>query len=156
MVALFSLSLSGVLLASVVMLYVDAEVNGTKLKAFVDSGAQNTIMSIKCAERCGIMRLVDRRFAGEAVGVGKAKIVGKVCVSMTKGVLGLQHHWCCSRVVLVVRTQVHLAELKVGGQRFNCSFTVLDQNDMDFLFGLDMLKRHQYVHGCGSPLLPLL
>ncbi|XP_050241084.1 protein DNA-DAMAGE INDUCIBLE 1-like [Quercus robur] len=39
--------------ARVVMLYVDMEVNGFPLKAFVDNGAQSTIISKSCAERCG-------------------------------------------------------------------------------------------------------
>ncbi len=38
-------------------------------------------MSRKCAEHCGIMRLVDPRFAGVAVGIGEAKIVGSVRIA---------------------------------------------------------------------------
>jgi hypothetical protein len=35
--------------------------------------------------------------------------------------------------------------VQVGRSFYPCTFTVLEKNDMDFLFGLDMLKRHQCV-----------
>ena len=69
------------------MLYINAIINKVPIHAFVDSGAQSTIMSEslanKCglmslANKCGLMRLVDTRQAGMAVGVGSCKILGKI------------------------------------------------------------------------------
>ena len=37
-----------------------------------------TIMTLPFAERCFLTRLIDKRFAGMAVGVGSSKIVGRI------------------------------------------------------------------------------
>lgn len=102
----------------VLMLYIAAKVNGHDIQAFVDSGAQSTIMSKKKAEECGVLHLVDERFAGVAVGVGTGKILGRI----------------------------HLVSLQIGSSFFPCTVTVMDDaglgdKNMDFLLGLDMQKR---------------
>lgn len=38
-------------------------------------------MSRKCAEKCGLMRFIDKRFAGMALGVGTAKILGRIHIA---------------------------------------------------------------------------
>ena len=51
-------------LPSLKRIYMDKISKGYPILAFVDSGAQSTIMSASCAERCGLMRLLDKRFVG--------------------------------------------------------------------------------------------
>ncbi|KAG7834343.1 hypothetical protein KL942_001249 [Ogataea angusta] len=99
---------------SVHMLYINCEVNGTPVKAFVDSGAQTTIISPSLAEKTGLTRLIDKRFIGEARGVGSTKILGRI----------------------------HSAPLKIENGYFPCTFTVIDTH-VEMLLGLDMLRRYQ-------------
>jgi hypothetical protein len=100
----------------VLMLYIKIEINGVELQAFVDSGAQTSIISGRCAERCKISRLIDSRFAGKVVGVGTGRTLGKV----------------------------HAVDMKIEQQFFPVSLTVMDDSaglgdvNMEFLLGLDV------------------
>lgn len=72
-------------------------------------------MSADCAERCNIKRLIDTRFSGIAKGVGTQRIIGRV----------------------------HMGQIEIGGVYLTSSFSILEDQKTDMLFGLDMLRRHQ-------------
>eukprot|EP00029_Vermamoeba_vermiformis_P012095 TRINITY_DN6908_c0_g1_i1.p1 TRINITY_DN6908_c0_g1~~TRINITY_DN6908_c0_g1_i1.p1 ORF type:complete len:252 (-),score=60.24 TRINITY_DN6908_c0_g1_i1:119-874(-) len=95
------------------MLYIHCSVNGVPVKAFIDSGAQLTIMSKSCAERCGITQLMDQRFAGTAHGIGSARILGRI----------------------------HSVDIKIGHSYLPSSFSIIDDDSMELIIGLDLLKK---------------
>ena len=98
------------------MLYFKGSINGVLLNIFIDTGAQMTIMSQNIAKLCELEDMIDKKYTGEAVGVGTQHILGKI----------------------------HLAEISIEDQGIvlPCSFTILDTDNIDVIFGLDMLLSH--------------
>ena len=114
------------LFGHIVMLYVNMEVNGVHLKAFIDSGAQSTIMSKKCAEKCNLQHLLDERWSGVAKGVGESKILGRV----------------------------HQAPIKVGDKHIPCAITVLEQVSSIVLYKYcQSIEQSISIHTYINPLL---
>lgn len=85
-------------------------------------GAQTTIMSSKCAERCNIMRLVDSRWAGIAKGVGVQRIIGRI----------------------------HMVQIQIENVYLTTSFSVLEEQPMDMLLGMFrmLLLKSSYIKNC--------
>lgn len=101
------------------MLYIPVTIhpNGHSLdnpvsKAFVDTGAQTSIISPDFCEKIGISNLIDKRFKGEVRGVGKSNILGRI----------------------------HDVEVAIGDALIHLAFTVIDTG-MDLLLGLDMMRK---------------
>ncbi|CAK9436742.1 uncharacterized protein LODBEIA_P12640 [Lodderomyces beijingensis] len=101
---------------SVNMLHIKLKINGVEQVAMVDSGAAMTVISSEIAHECGISRLIDKRFQGQAVGVGTQNIGGKI----------------------------HSVPIQIDGTGIElpCSFYIVDTS-VGILFGLDMLRRHR-------------
>ena len=108
------------------MLYIHCRVNSRPIVAFIDSGAQMSILSRNVAEECGMLRLLDGSFSGTARGVGTAPILGRI----------------------------HLAQLEIENQFLPCSFSIMEQT-ADLILGLDMLKRHQCIIDLNKGMLVL-
>eukprot|EP01031_Cornospumella_fuschlensis_P031614 gene31614-38206_t len=92
---------------------VTIDINGCKIPAIIDTGAEISVMSLNCAKRCGLHRLIDTQHSGRAIGVGSSEIVG--------GIEGLG--------------------LRIGPLAFRNKVSILKDSRCDVLIGLDILKR---------------
>lgn len=109
----------------VTMLYIPAEVNGHPVKALVNTYAQQTLISPGCAEACGILQLIDRRFEGTARGPATPNIVGRV----------------------------YSTQLKFGDLSLRWSVTVVEDSTVDMQVGLDLLKAYRACIDLGNNVL---
>ena len=100
------------------LLFISCIINGFRVKTFVDTGAMGTVMSDKCAKRCKLMPLVDKCVKGVALGVGSAKIIGKL----------------------------HDILLEVVGnpsENILTSLMIVEDLPFDLLLGMDAMRRHK-------------
>ena len=79
------------------------------------------------------MRLVDRRWAGIAKGVGTQKILGQAVIL----------NEVSRNTYFFSPGRVHMAQIQIEKDYLTSSFSILEEQPMDMLLGLDMLKRHQ-------------
>lgn len=99
--------------ADVTMLYIKVSINGYELAAFIDTGAQRSLMTPALCEKCDLNHLVDQRFKMQVRGVGEKQSNGRI----------------------------HSVPMVIGGEICNTSLTVLDLGGVGLLIGLDWMKR---------------
>lgn len=99
--------------ADVTMLYVKISLNGYEMPAFIDTGAQRSLITPELCKKCDLTHLVDTRFKMNAKGVGEKQSDGRI----------------------------HSVPMMVNGESFATSLTVLAMDGMGLLIGLDWMKR---------------
>jgi Aspartyl protease len=94
----------------------------TPTATFVDTGAQVSVLSYAAARRAGVLHLLDRRYAGHALGVGQCRVLGR----LPAGAILL-----------------HVLEHKLAAP----AITILEDTNqgVDLLLGLDFLREYQAI-----------
>lgn len=97
------------------MLYVPITINGHYYEAFIDSGAQMSVMNMEVATDAGLVEYIDPRFATIARGVGTQKILGKL----------------------------HKVDMTIGEHFLSWTFQIIDGNNTPLILGLDFLTTYR-------------
>lgn len=94
-------------------LQIPCEINGYIIPAIVDTGAQITVMSESCAQRCRVANMIDGRYCGQAVGMGSSDILGRISE----------------------------LPMRVGPISYRNRVSILRESRVDLILGLDFLRR---------------
>ena len=106
----------------------------TPIAAYVDTGAQVTVISASAARRAGILHLMDRRYAGRATGVGHCRVLGRIPARHVYFLLGDDEVSCDEG-----NNAKHEGTVQMDGP----ALTVLEgtvTKGVDMLLGLDVLQ----------------
>lgn len=99
------------------MIYVTMKINNVPIIAFIDSGAEKSLLSSKFLSVLNLDKTLDTRFKGEARGVGTGEIKGRL------------HH----------------VMLNFGDEYLSHSLTVLDSLPSPILIGIDFMKKYRCI-----------
>ncbi|KAL3804487.1 hypothetical protein HJC23_002526 [Cyclotella cryptica] len=112
-------------------------VKKTPIAAYVDTGAQVTVISASAARRAGILHLMDRRYAGRATGVGHCKVLGRIPARHVYFFLGEESQQDSCRGGGVDNSRKSVVQMD------GPALTVLEgtvTKGVDILLGLDVLQ----------------
>jgi hypothetical protein len=109
------------------------------VRTFCDTGAQRTVMSWDCASRTGLLQHLDRRYAGQAMGVGSCRVLGRIPAGIGRLTLNGQ--------VSIPSPAITVLESTTGGSSDNNNNN--ESNDatagVELLLGLDFLREHDAI-----------
>ncbi|KAL9182945.1 hypothetical protein ACHAXT_004224 [Thalassiosira profunda] len=112
----------------------------TSMAAYVDTGAQVTVISAAAAKRAGIIHLMDRRYAGRATGVGHCRVLGRIPARHVYFILGEDD---CEEDDDDYEDDFREENEANTAQMDGPALTVLEgtvTQGVDILFGLDVLQ----------------
>lgn len=96
------------------MIYIPIKLHNNIINAFVDTGAQMSIIGKDIVEKLGLMERINTDYKTTLVGVGQSNSLGKI----------------------------FNLEIELGGYLLNINATVVEKG-IEFLLGLDVLKNHK-------------
>jgi len=107
--------------------------NPIPIATYLDTGAQVSVMTIKAAKRAGLAHLIDKRYAGRAVGVAgiSCGVLGRISARTVSLVFGGCHNGDGSDSVVVDRSPaIFVLEEGIGA----------NGDGVELLLGLDALE----------------
>jgi hypothetical protein len=111
------------------------------VRTFCDTGAQRTVMSWDCAQRTGLLQHLDRRYAGQACGVGSCRVLGRIPAGIGRLTLNGR--------VSIPSPAISVLESTNGGNSGSDNDNSNDSHDatagVELLLGLDFLREHDAI-----------
>ena len=108
------------------------------VRTFLDTGAMRTVMSWSMAQRLGVAQHLDRRYSGEATGIGSTRVLGRLPAGL------FVMHLSGGTTTAATARGYHDDEIAVRSP----AITILESTGLpgvELLLGLDFLREYRAV-----------